>query len=84
MLPPSWYDLVSKLIDVLVSLFDGRLSDVHCLSDLITVLLICRELSHHKESDSGDSLGLSTSSNLEVGDGLGDGTSCIVDVHRQI
>ena len=84
MLPPSRYDLVSKLIYVLVSLFDGRLSDVHCLSDLITVLLICRELSHHKESDPSDSLWLSTGSNLEVGDGFGDGTSCIVYVHRQI
>ena len=84
MLPPSRYNLVSKLIYILVCLLNGWLSDVDSLCNILAALLLSGELSHHKESNSSDSLRLSTSSDLEISNCLGHRASSIVDVHWQI
>ena len=84
MFPPRWYDLISKLIYVLVGLFYCGLSDVDSLSNLLAVLLVSRELSDHEKGNTGDCLRLSTSCNLETGDSLSHRASCIVYIHRQV
>jgi hypothetical protein len=82
--PPSRYNLISKLINVLVCLFNGRLSDIYSLRNLLAVLLVSGELSHHEKSDTSDCLRLPTSGNLETSDSLGHRASCIVYIHRQV
>jgi len=56
MLPPLRYNLVSKLIYVLVCLLDGWLSNVHSLCNILAALFLSGELSHHEESNSSDCL----------------------------
>ena len=84
MFPPGRYDLISELINVLVGLLNGRLRDVDSLGNLLAVLLVSRQLSHHEKSNTSDCLRLSTCGDLETCDSLGHRASCIIDVHWQV